>query len=206
MKEFDFSIKDSYYSQINNTYLAMSSCMRTAEIMFLIYNGVQVVEAGSKFDITRPFIVYPKSMQPEDFLTALTESPWGYELRNAISWAANQSIPPGQVHVVIAEIVNNLIGKSVDRFVNTNDITILFNELFNKRSVMTSGRFTPTGHAVCVCGYRLDDNNQITDLLVDDPYGDYFTNYASQKGNNIWFPLDTFKKLWSGNLHLYIGG
>ena len=208
MKEIDLSIKDEYYSQINNKYIPLSSCMRTSEVMFLLYNGVRFIEAGNfnSQDNSKHFIIYPKGMQPEDYLTALCESPWGYELRNALPWAEKDKTPPGQVHQILSEIVNRMIGTPVDVYSFTKDITIVYNEIRNGRCVMTSGQFTKSGHAVCVCGMRYDENtNEVSDILIDDPYGDYFSNYKNPNGNNIWFPVLEFMKLWSGNIHRYIG-
>ena len=158
-------------------------------------------------DTTKPFLIYPRGMQPEDYLTVMCESLWGYKLRDAFDWAKAQNIPPGQVHAVLSMIVNNLIGKDVDLSIFTKDINIIYDELHAGRAVMTSGQFTPAGHAVCVSGMRYDENtNIVSHILIDDPYGDYFSGYTNQNGNGIWFPLDKFLELWSGNIHKYVGG
>jgi hypothetical protein len=205
MKEIDVSIKDEYYSQINNKYTPLSACMRTSMVMMLIYNGVRFVEAGKSPDLSKPFIIYPKAMQPEDYLSALCESPWGYELRDSVQWA--KGIPPGQVHYVLERIVNGIVGKDVDQFLTTKDENIIYGELKSGRAVMVTGQFTASGHAVCVCGMRYDeDTNTVSDILVDDPFGNYLTKYADIKGNNVWLPVEVFLALWSGNLHKYIGG
>jgi len=47
---------------------------------------------------------------------------------------------------------------------------------------------------VSLAGYR-EHQNRITYLIVDDPYGDYQTDYRSHRGNNIPIPIDRALKI-----------
>jgi len=200
--ELDFSIKNSYYSQINNKYMPLEACMPTSFIMALIYNTIPVIEAGSHNLFSFPCFVYPIESQPEDFLMALCRSPWGIALRDAIPWAKNDNIPPNQVHAVISEIINKMVGLPVTKFMENQTIDQLIAEVHARRPVVVSGSFTRTGHALVVCGMRLEGDT-VTHLLVDDPYGDYNKGYKEKNGNNVWFEIEEFKKHWAGWFHRF---
>lgn len=202
MREIDLSIKDEYYSQVNNKFVPLEACMPTSFIMGLIYNGISVVPSGNKTPVTFPAFVFPKSLQPEDYLLAICRSPWGELLRNEIPWARGKDIPPNQLHEVISKIVNDIVGSTVTKFVTNVSIEDLIALIKKGKSVVTSGAFTGSGHAVVACGLR-ENGDDVSSILVDDPYGDYFTNYKVKQGNNIWFPVDKFKLLWSSWYHVF---
>jgi hypothetical protein len=203
MGEIDLSIKDGYYSQINNKYFSLEACMPTSFIMALIYNKILVVEAGSPA-MNRPFFVYPKGMQPEDFLGTVCRSPWGYDLRSRLAqWAEKDDIPPNQIHAVISEVVNRMVGSNVTKFETNKRIEDVINELRAGHSLVITGKFTQAGHAVVVCGMRTDDKGAVTDFLIDDPYGDYYSNYDNKNGNNTWFPVADFERLWMRWYHRF---
>jgi hypothetical protein len=202
MTEIDLSLKNEYYSQVNNKFFPEYACMPTSFIMALIYNGIHVV--SSKVSSVPPSFIYPIDFQPEDFLMVLCRSPWGYNLRDKITWAVNSNIEPNQVHQVISEIVNKMVGFEITKFVEKSTFEDLTNLIITgKKSVVVSGKFTSSGHAVVVCGLRIDDSGKISHILVDDPYGNYFTNYKDKNGNNTWFPKDIFCALWSNWYHVF---
>lgn len=56
-----------------------------------------------------------------------------------------------------------------------------------------------SGHFVCIVGFKFADNTTITDVLVDDPYGNYNTHYKDHfDGNDIVIPVADFIRLTFG--------
>jgi len=203
MKEFDYSIKDEYYSQLNNKFVPHEACVPTSFIMALIYNKINVIQAGTD-NIKAPSFVYPKGVQPEDFLLSVCRSPWGYSLRDSMAnWAVKDDVPPNQVHSVISFITNSMVGKNITEFLFGKQIEDLIAELRSGHPVVVTGKFTESGHAVVVCGYRETAGSGVTHLLIDDPYGNYFTEYKDKEGNNIWFPIMKFIELWPRWYHRF---
>jgi hypothetical protein len=200
IKDYDFSTHDDYYSQVNNQFMPQEACMPTSFIMALIYNKIPVVPCGSPTQ--PPCFFHPKSLQPEDYLMAVCNSPWGIALRNRISWAAAQKLAPNQVHAVISDIVNELVGRRITKFETNKNIENLSAIIKQAKSVVVSGSFTAGGHAVVVCGLREVDG-KTTHFLVDDPYGNYFTGYNDRNGNNVLFPVEEFDKLWAHWYHVF---
>lgn len=185
MFTFNISKDDDYHSQRNNNFVPIDSCQTTSAIMALKASGID-------FD-------YPKDMQPEDYLTSITDSKEAHDfMRENAPWAIKQGIPPAQVHIVLEWAINKLVGRTVDKFTTTAKIEdLLFNILDNKASLI-SGRFTDYGHVVCLVGFETTQENinevtrsedinlwKVKNFIIDDPYGNPLTEYKDYHGNNI---------------------
>ena len=47
-------------------------------------------------------------------------------------------------------------------------------------------------HIVSLAGFVTDGNEDVTQFIIDDPYGDFRTDYHDQHGNNILITRDEF--------------
>jgi len=177
--------------------------MPTAFIMALVTEGVPVIEAGTPLTHSWPMFVYPKSLQPEDALMTLLRSPWGYEMRDQYRWAKREDIDPNEVHMVVSEAVNRIVGAKVTAFETKKTVHNIFVELEAGHPVVITGSFTSFGHAVAVVGVTYTPGGEIKEFVVDDPYGDFRTDYKSHKGNNIHIPIPEFIDIWSGWYHRF---
>jgi hypothetical protein len=89
--------------------------------------------------------------------------------------------------------VNTLLNKDVVHFSTKTPLQEIISHIDNRKGVVLSGRFPlnkgTIDHMVSLAGY-MKYHNQITYLLIDDPYGDYKTSYRSHRGNNIPLPIE----------------
>ncbi len=202
MKTIDVSIKDEYYSQLNNKYIPLSACTPTSLAMALIYEGVDVCEAGSKpCDI--PFIAVPKTIGLDDYLTLMAWSKMGLALRKTLApWAERQKIEPQTVHAVMEALVNNIVGIPVVKFHTKGTIEQLEAEIKGGHPCVVSGSFTSAGHSVVLAGMRWTESGKPVMIMIDDPYGEY-PKYENHNGNNVWMPLETFRSIWSGFFYTF---
>lgn len=37
-----------------------------------------------------------------------------------------------------------------------------------------------------LAGFVTDENDDVTHFIIDNPYGNFRTDYQDQRGNNIW--------------------
>jgi hypothetical protein len=197
------------HSQRNNELLPIATCNTTSMIMMLKYSGVDVAKKLS-YEWT----------QLEDSLTSFTQTNaevdafYGrLDAANHKKWKAKdpKAIPPNQYHAVLNFATNLWLGyrpDTITSFTTGRSIqTILFDLLQGKASVV-SGVFAKLRHVVCVVGFnsiqmdmeKISNPADITladvsHVLIDDPYGDYRTNYKDHNGDDIKIPLDEFIKL-----------
>ena len=193
----DLSRDSDYRTQLNNKLVPLSSCNTTAMCMALEASGVPLPE--------RP------GVQPEDDLTAVTETPEAYaEMARGYPWAFAGSkpiYPPRQVHGMLSWATNRWLGRPVTRFREDVPIEELLADLAQGRACVVSGRFTASGHMVALVGVETDqvfagwttpDNVELASiraLIIDDPYGDYHTGYKDHRGNGCSFSLAEFSSL-----------
>lgn len=207
MNEINLSVKDDYHSQINNKYIPYGACMPTSFIMALKVERIPVIEAGAELKrLGWPMFIYPHGMQPEDYLMGLMRSPWGEEMRDQIPWAKRGNISPNQVHSVMSEAVNRIVGRKVTEFRSGALISDLFQEIKQNHPAVVSGSWTSSGHAVVVVGVKMTPSGDLSELIIDDPYGNYFTEYKDHRGNDVSFTVDQFKKVWAGWYHAFDRG
>ena len=182
---FNLSEDSEYHSQRNNKFFPFSTCNTTSAIMALKSSQI-------------PF-GYASDMQPEDYLTSILRSDEAYVLmREKYTWAIPGGYEPNEVHGMLEWGINKMVGKKVDRFSTNNTLQELVYYLIRGRASIINGRFTKYGHMVVLVGfetYQKDadripelkyvDLNEIKHYIIDDPYGNYHTDYKDVKGNNV---------------------
>lgn len=181
---------DQYYTQRNNDIHWLRACMWTSRSMWYIGNRIGVNNSTN----------YPM----DDFLGRELES------KEAISfchtkypWSTNRKdkngkplpdIPPGEVHGMYGSWLDEKVtGKRRSDF--RTDLTwrdYLQLITIDRVVVMTAGSFpTTTGHAVVFSGYDADSEA----LIIEDPYGNYHTNYQDVHGHGIRMLRDDFEDI-----------
>jgi len=197
---YNFSQDNDYHTQRNNALIPHASCNTTSMVMAL-------KQAGRDLPA-------PDGVQPEDHLTGFLRGEKGMEaLRRLAPWAIDKATgealyPPNEVHAVLTWGVNELLGEEVSTFRVDWDLDELIQELTAGAGVVLSGSFPLQGggelsHVVSLAGYRIaypqgnePDSfppkfEQLTQLFIDDPYGNYLTSYTDHHGNNTpMSPID----------------
>jgi len=191
--KYNISLDNDYHSQVNNRRFPMSSCNTTSAIMALKNNKIDFYS--------------PPSMQEEDYLTSLLETEEAYDkLNKEFPWAVKDGIPPREVHAMLEWAINKLTRNSYDKFTTYATLEqILYNIAIKKESSLMTGRFTKYGHIVCVSGFITEQDNieetktinmdKVQKVIIDDPYGNYFTEYKDVHGNNIEINIKDFDSL-----------
>ena len=86
--------------------------------------------------------------------------------------------------------------KQVDRFSTGVSIETIIAHLKKGGGVVLSGEFRLKNrnlhHIVSLAGFVTDGNEDVTHFIIDDPYGDFRTDYQNQQGNNIRITKDEF--------------
>lgn len=191
MFKINLSKDDDYHQQINNRFIPLEACNTTAAIMWLKAGGVQ--------------FWYPKMMQPEDYLTAILngKDAWRLFKRERLDMY-ELGFRPQNVSKMLEWGINIMLGRAIDKFIETGSLALLVWELISKRPVIVSGQFTSSGHFVTVVGCVSSQNKKdiefledvdpgaIEEIIVDDPYGNYHSGYKNRQGNNVSFGRDEF--------------
>jgi len=191
----NLSRDSQYHTQRDNIFHPHGTCNTTASINALLASDIS--------------FEYPANMQPEDYLTQILESQEAWEkMKNEYPYFITKGYHPRHVHKMIEWAINEkLVKRQVTRFTTQATIRdILFHILQNRGAVNVNGRFTEFGHIVTVVGFETNQNNQITKpydiqldkiqyIIIDDPYGNYFTKYKDVNGNDIKFTLQQFDYL-----------
>lgn len=161
---------------------------------------------------------HPQGVQPEDHLTAFLRGDAGVEaLRRLAPWAVDKAtgdllFPPNEVHAVLTWGVNELMGQEVSSFRTDWDVDGIIASVTEGCGVVLSGRFPLAGggelrHMVSLSGYRIKSVrdgsqvgmpprfNQLDQLYIDDPYGDWNTNYNDHHGNNSPMTPEQFMQI-----------
>jgi hypothetical protein len=188
---YNISKDDDYHTQRNNKIIPLSACNVTSAIMMLKASGID-------FD-------YPKDKQPEDYLMEMLLSDEGYEVTKKIApWAIENNIRPNELHAVLNHFINKLVGRKVTYFTLHRSMKSIIFDIIKGKASLVSGSFTEYGHMITIVGFTTNqiinsgnlkskdeiDMNKVINIIVDDPYGNYFKNYEDQRGNNIYFPLN----------------
>lgn len=187
----NYSKGSDYHTQRNNRVVPWSSCNTTAAIMALKQAGYGMPRHSEDQpeDALTNYLRRPEAYQAMQRL-----APWAFDLKN------NMPIyPPQEVHAVLEWGVNSWIGHDADRFTTRATAADLLGYLDTNGGVMLSGRFPmpggEMGHIVSLAGYILA-GEQLTHWIIDDPYGDWHTNYSSAKGNDIAIDASEFEEIF----------
>ena len=188
-----------YFSQRNNLVRPYITCNDTSMVAGLSYRGVDF--PNGKYD------------QPEDNLTEfmLTDPrvdafykanfPTEYAAYLAANKDPKNSSPPNEIHVVLSYGVNIWLGKQNNEITiykeNVPTQVILF-ELIRGKPVVESGLWDGMHHITCTAGFATTQDNvaqvqnpqqidvsQVVYFIIDDPYGDFHSNYQNQNGEDI---------------------
>ncbi len=191
MFKINLSIDDDYHQQINNKFIPFEACNTTAAIMWLKAGGVD--------------FWYPKMMQPEDYLTAILNGKDAWRIfRQEKPDMYDMGFRPQNISRMLMWGINMMLGRDIDHFIENGSMALIVWELISKRPIIVSGQFTKSGHFVTVVGCVssqnksdiefLEDVNKddIEEIIVDDPYGNYHSDYNNNHGNNISFKRDEF--------------
>lgn len=200
MFEINLSRDSDYCTQINNKKLPYESCNTTAAIMALDASG----------------ITYPRrdGVQPEDDLTELLLTPEAWRIfRLNHSAARNAGLKPQNVSPMLAWGINKFVGHDVDNFITTGTLQQMIWLLLNGKALIMSGSFTKSGHFIAIIGFRTRQDRyyiksetavdmcKIDTIIVDDPYGNYYSGYKDHRGNNVHFNLQEFNRLTNESNH-----
>ncbi|MBI9103753.1 MAG: hypothetical protein JEY99_15160 [Spirochaetales bacterium] len=194
---FNRSEDSEYHTQLNNKYIPLQSCNSTSMIMAL-------KQAGYNFD----HIID----QPEDLLTTLIFSMDDDKIKELAPWAWDDRkdeprIPPNEIHAVLEWATNHMMmGREVDHFTTNPSICTLIATILTGGGVVLSGVFPyknkTIGHMVSLAGIvtNRDDNNaeleNITHFIIDDPHGNFRTDYKDVRGNNIKITKEEFYSIF----------
>ena len=175
---FNYSKDNDYHTQINNRSLPLSTCNTTSMIMALKQAGVSL-----------PF---PTNVQPEDYLTDFLRSPESYrKMKEMTPWffdrgTGKATVAPNEVHQMLEWGVNTLLKQKVDEFSTGVSIETIIAHLIKGGGVVLSGEFRLKNrnlhHIVSLAGFVIDENEDVTHFIIDDPYGDFRTDYQDQRG------------------------
>jgi hypothetical protein len=217
MTDINVRDKDPYYSQRNNQYtlngISYSSraCQVTSMVSALDYAGY----------------TFPKDEkweQPEDsllnFILTSPEIDTAYqqlfpeEYKKYIESGRNPktTYPPEELHSLLSLGTNLWMGKKAGEITkfrfDLNIKEILF-ELLNKRAVVQSGVFVNLHHVVAVVGFTTNqdlegivdyneiDLEKVVHFYVEDPYGNYHTDYKDLDGKDIVMSVEDYKNIFN---------
>lgn len=183
LKNISDGIKNRY--QMLAKRRPKSECNTTSAAMACIYTGHEIPSEG---------------IMPEDYLMDILDSEEGRAFLQKIAPGAKYN--PWNDSYCIAWAVNKALQKEVCRVVKVT-MDQMITHISNGGAAVVGGGFLSggtSGHFVCVVGFETDENNSVKTIIVDDPYGNYNTNYKDHfDGNDIKFTLKTFIQLTFGN-------
>lgn len=173
-----------YHSQRNNKKIPHSACNTTSMIMAL-------KQAGYKCNFGKG--------QPEDILTNLLLSPKYWNMMNKLNPnLKNQGYRPNEIHACLCAAANEIIEHTIVCFSTETPVSRIKHHLTDGGGVVLSGKFTLSdgsvlNHIVSLAGFG-DDG-----FIIDDPYGDFRTDYKDHRGNDIFITNDEFFTIFKGS-------
>lgn len=160
-----------YLSQRNNKFRPSTTCNVTSLAMILSYYG---------------YVYSNHTEQLEDHLYQLLQTPAAklyYEQNYLSLWA--KDIPINTVWGMLAWAAQSFDFK-------TNIVERTSEELTNFGKtigpMLVSGKFTPSGHILIICGQTITK-----DFIVHDPWGNWNKQYTDTVGKFLIYPYD---KTW----------
>lgn len=209
--------KDPYYSQRNNLFTkdgieyASRSCQVTAMVSALDYCGYTFPEDK-------------EWNQPEDsLLNFIINSPdvdrayqkiFPDEYKKYIASGKNPKIsyPPEELHSLLSLGTNLWMGKisgEITHFRYDCSLKELVLELVKGKPCVTSGLFLGRlRHVVCLVGVNTlqelvpdmglsdVDLSKIDSFIIEDPYGDYHTEYKDYNGKDVIVPISEYREIF----------
>jgi hypothetical protein len=179
-----------YRTQRDNADRSGSSCNTTSAVMFLEASGHPPSEMKS----------LPGGTQPEDWLSLLGDSPAAYrKMRDLCPWffdaAGKPIVRPPEAPLMLDWIVEQRYGRALQKYSENITFAVMMEQIDLGRAVLAHGLLTPEGHYVAVVGYEVVEDiggkpGQLTDLIIDDPWGNYLTAYSDFNGEHIALPLE----------------
>ncbi len=189
----NISNKDTYHTQINNKKVPQTSCFATAVIMKLSIQKIKIYDSKNNKYLVSDF-EKNTGCQPEDYLTAILCTNEAKDYFKKIAGRKPKNNEQRFYYTVVEWAINKILCRR--NVVKYKKISLkeIINSIDKKIPVLCGGKFTKGGHMVCVVGYA-EDYYDIRAIIIDDPYGDYHTNYKDTKGNDIEIRTDLFNKL-----------
>lgn len=202
MKIFNYSKNSDYHTQRNNKLIPFSSCNTTSMVMAMKQANVKMFH-------------HEYHEQEEDALTDFLLSEESYEkMKTLAPWAHDRNgeaiYPPNQVHAMLEWAVNHLTNSKIVRFTTSATFTQIIAHIMKGGGIVLSGQFPLgdryLGHIVSLAGHMTDQNDitpehidtrKISHVIIDDPYGDYRTEYADHRGNDVIMPVNEFKDIFN---------
>lgn len=157
-----------------------------------------------------------------DSFMEIMERPELYEeMENTYDWAVRweenddgelvkrYNVRPSQIHAYLSREFNKLVGYDATVFSTSTTIQEMLWTLFNGGAVSLSGDFpyngSTIGHIVALSHigttqpdiWKIESLNQIDSryiekFVIDDPWGDFHTNYQDHDGNNVHMSREEF--------------
>ncbi len=118
-------------------------------------------------------------------------TPWFFDRETGTA-----TVAPNEVHQMLEWGVNTLLKRQVDRFSTGVSIETIIAYLKEGGGVVLSGEFRLKNrnlhHIVSLAGFVTERQEDVTHFIIDDPFGDFRTDYADHHGNNIRITRDEF--------------
>jgi hypothetical protein len=187
---YNYSQAMEYHTQRNNKVIPFSACNTTALVMAMVQAGWMVDGQGD---------------QPEDMLTKLLLSDESYKaMQRTVPWSYRDGVPlypPNEVMAMLVWAANKSAPRKIAAM-RTISILGLIRGVMAHHGYVLLGKIPlprqgkTLGHYVSVAGVDMDCDSdsvamtKIKSIIIDDPYGDYRTEYDSHKGNDVDVPLD----------------
>jgi hypothetical protein len=191
---YNYSLKNDYYTQVNNKSYPETSCKNTSVIMALNQAGYDVEVKQLELE------TLAAKIQPEDVLTELAffrgyrqfaqkHAPWFFD-------GMKPKVPLNEIPQITVKTVNDLFG-NVAKLAEHYNLKYITDKLKDGYGFAALGRIvTPNGklykHVVSIAGYETDKSGKVTNVIIDDPYGAYKTNYEYKAGNDVKVPVREF--------------
>lgn len=184
MRVINNSAPADYYSQRNNRRSPYAACNVTAMVDAL---------AAARWPL--PPARDWEDQQPEDRLMLFIEA--DSECRHM--WRTldpRGELPPNQWHAVLALGTNRWMGQVIVQFSESVEIPRMIGQLALGGTCVVCGRFPRTsGHLVALVGVAMEEPARPSYWIIDDPYGDYHTNYESERGDDVQLPHEDFLRI-----------
>lgn len=192
---YNISSDSQYQSQRKNKDKPRYSCNTTSLANALFSTGIEWK--------------WPEGMTPADYLMSQLESDETFKefYKRFPDQKKNQTFNPWNTSVMLTWMINNLIGRNVDKIEICTIEDILNHILLTKGAAVVSGEFFAGGHFVCVVGMESDETeeeiftnegiaiNKVKKIIIDDPYGDFHSKYSNIDGNNVGMTIQEFLKI-----------